>query len=187
MGAPWPCGVFMTRTKLLLMPPSDKAGADYIGTPDTTLAGSRNGITPLLLWNFISIRIRTIDSLTKLQQDIGLDLWVTRSPLSLAVLFKEPKYEIMRTFSLSGMTIYVNGVPRRYCHVMAALLFVKQLGIATIILILFAINAGVLCTLYNLVSDLSSLVQATGAMRVVVAAARVAAGEVVVGALVPIL
>ena len=37
--------------------------------------------------------------------------------LSLAVLFKEPKYEIMRTFSLSGMTIYVNRVPRRYCHV----------------------------------------------------------------------
>ena len=35
--------------------------------------------------------------------------------------------------------------------------------------------------------DLGSLVQAMGAMRVVVAAARVAAGEVVVGALVPIL
>ena len=39
----------------------------------------------------------------------------------------------------------------------------------------------------SLVSDLGSLVQAMGAMRVVVAAARVAAGEVVVGALVPIL
>ena len=38
-----------------------------------------------------------------------------------------------------------------------------------------------------LVSDLGSLVQAMVAMRVVVAAARVAAGEVVVGALVPIL
>ncbi|KAL5491686.1 hypothetical protein EMCRGX_G017018 [Ephydatia muelleri] len=38
-----------------------------------------------------------------------------------------------------------------------------------------------------LVSDLGSLVQAMRAMRVVVAAARVAAGEVVVGALVPIL
>eukprot|EP00731_Ephydatia_muelleri_P036521 Em0270g1a len=39
----------------------------------------------------------------------------------------------------------------------------------------------------NLVSDLGGLVQAMGAMRVVVAAARVAADEVVVGALVPIL
>eukprot|EP00731_Ephydatia_muelleri_P004532 Em0002g708a len=39
----------------------------------------------------------------------------------------------------------------------------------------------------NLVSDLGSLVQAMRAMRVVVAAARVAAGKVVVGALVPIL
>ncbi|KAL5518172.1 hypothetical protein EMCRGX_G003859 [Ephydatia muelleri] len=38
-----------------------------------------------------------------------------------------------------------------------------------------------------LVSDLGSLVQAMRAMRVVVAVARVAAGEVVVGALVPIL
>eukprot|EP00731_Ephydatia_muelleri_P007959 Em0004g297a len=39
----------------------------------------------------------------------------------------------------------------------------------------------------SLVSDLGYLVQAMRAMRVVVAAARVAAGEVVVGALVPIL
>ncbi|KAL5486683.1 hypothetical protein EMCRGX_G019194 [Ephydatia muelleri] len=39
----------------------------------------------------------------------------------------------------------------------------------------------------SLVSDLGGLVPAMGAMRVVVAAARVAAGEVVVGALVPIL
>eukprot|EP00731_Ephydatia_muelleri_P033291 Em0027g39a len=39
----------------------------------------------------------------------------------------------------------------------------------------------------NLVSDLGSLVPAMGAMWVVVAAARVAAGKVVVGALVPIL
>eukprot|EP00731_Ephydatia_muelleri_P032513 Em0024g57a len=40
---------------------------------------------------------------------------------------------------------------------------------------------------HSLVSDLGSLVVAMGAMRVVVAAAKVAAGEVVVGALVPIL
>ena len=39
----------------------------------------------------------------------------------------------------------------------------------------------------SLVSDFGSLVQALRAMRVVVAAARVAAGKVVVGALVPIL
>ena len=39
----------------------------------------------------------------------------------------------------------------------------------------------------NLVSDLGDLIPPMGAMWVVVAAARVAAGEVVVGALVPIL
>ena len=131
MGAPWPCGVCMTRTKLLLMPPSDKA--DYIGTPDTTLAGSRNGITPLLLWNFISThpyerQVKTVlrcmelaeytfQSLTKLQQDIGLRPLgdpLTAKPRRSVQGAKIRDYE---NLSLSGMTIYVNGVPRRYCHV----------------------------------------------------------------------
>ena len=131
MGAPWPCGIFMTKTKLVLKPQSSKA--DYIGTPDTTFAGSRNGTTPLLLWNYISThpyekQVKTVlrcmdlaeytyQSLVKLQKDIRLDIWVTRPPLSLAVWFKEPKQGIGWTFSLSGSTVHVRDVPRRYCHV----------------------------------------------------------------------
>ena len=131
MGAPWPCGIFMTRTKLVLTPSSHNA--DIIGTPDTTLAGSRNGTTPLLLWNYISThsyesQVKTVlrcmdlaeytyQSLSRLQKNIGLDLWVTRTPLSLAVWFREPKEEIRLTFSLGGSTVRVRGTPRRYCHV----------------------------------------------------------------------
>jgi len=39
--APWPIGIYMTKTGLQLLPPSDPA---YIGCPDTTFAGSRNGL-----------------------------------------------------------------------------------------------------------------------------------------------
>ena len=115
----------------MLKPHSNKA--DYIGTPDTTFAGSRNGTTPLLLWNYISThpyekQVKTVlrcmdiadytyQSLVQLQKDIGVNLWVTRTTLSLAVCFKAPKQEVELTFSLSSSTVHVSGIPRRYCHV----------------------------------------------------------------------
>eukprot|EP00250_Pteridium_aquilinum_P034422 c7556_g1_i1 orf=1-237(-) len=51
IGAPYPCGVFMTRTKYQMLPPTFP---EYIGTPDTTFAGSRNGLSPMFLWDYIA-------------------------------------------------------------------------------------------------------------------------------------
>ena len=45
-GAPWPCGLFMTKIKYQLTPPDDP---EYLGSPDSTFAGSRNGFTPVIL------------------------------------------------------------------------------------------------------------------------------------------
>ena len=42
IGAPWPCGVYLTRTRLMLKPPS-KLG--YIDSYDATFAGSRNALS----------------------------------------------------------------------------------------------------------------------------------------------
>lgn len=42
-GAPWPCGIYMTKVKYQISPPSQP---EYIGAPDTTFAGSRNGFSP---------------------------------------------------------------------------------------------------------------------------------------------
>jgi histidine decarboxylase len=50
-GAPWPCGIYMTLQKYQIEPPTP---VSYIGAPDTTLAGSRNGLSALLLWSRLS-------------------------------------------------------------------------------------------------------------------------------------
>lgn len=55
-GAPWPCGVFMTRTKYQLEPP---ANPHYLGSPDSTFAGSRNGFSAMILWDYIAKNSKT--------------------------------------------------------------------------------------------------------------------------------
>ena len=47
IGAPIPCGVVLTRR-----PHVERIGraVEYVGVHDTTLSGSRNGLTPLMLW-----------------------------------------------------------------------------------------------------------------------------------------
>src|SRR6185295_8013066 len=52
LGSPFPCGIVLTRRSL-----KDRIGqpVDYIGTPDTTLGGSRSGHAPLLLWYAVNV------------------------------------------------------------------------------------------------------------------------------------
>ena len=118
IGAPWPCGVYLTRAKLMLKPPS-KPG--YIASSDTTFAGSRNALSPLLIWSHISThdyeteakRLNkcfevveySIEKLKALEKklkpkDDGY-LLIKRSPLSLAVFFRKPNDKICKQFSIS--------------------------------------------------------------------------------------
>lgn len=130
IGAPWPCGVYMTKTKLQIDPPSKP---EYVKAPDTTFAGSRNGFSSLLLWNFIALnsydmqinRIVEAEGLAAevykrlhdLQAKLGKPLWVERTwPCTLAVRFRAPSEEIRAKYSLSSETLYVNGQRREYCH-----------------------------------------------------------------------
>ena len=70
-GAPWPCGVYMSRHKYQLYPPSSPM---YIGSMDSTLSGSRNAISPIVLWKHLctnsekSIEENTALCLTTAQQ-----------------------------------------------------------------------------------------------------------------------
>lgn len=132
MGTPWPCGVFMTRTGLQMIPPK---ASEYIGAADTTFAGSRNGFSALLMWDYLArhsydeqIRMaaecdRTAgyahDRLLALEGHLELDLWVARSPLALTVRFRRPSPEIVRKYSLSYETLQVNGETRPYVHLFA--------------------------------------------------------------------
>jgi len=113
-GTPWPTGIYMTRRRYLIKPPEDP---DYIGCADTTFAGSRNGLSPLLLWQYTAMLSYTdqrdmalrcqdtaayaVRELQAVATEKGIDLWVQRSPLALTMLFRQPNEQIVFDFSLS--------------------------------------------------------------------------------------
>lgn len=132
IGAPWPCGIYMTRRKYQLLPPDNP---EYIGALDSTFAGSRNGLSALILWNHLAktsyakqikkalhtqrIADYAYRRLKHLEKRLNKDLWVARSPLSLTVRFKQATLDIIFKYSLSGETFYVDGRKRAYNHIFA--------------------------------------------------------------------
>lgn len=135
-GCPMPSGIYMTRRKYQLLPPDDP---DIIGAPDTTFAGSRNAMAPVVLWQYYAntndsieiekaVRREKISSyaenrLKALDQDYqthGHNIWVARSPLSLAIIFRDPDSEdIVMKYSLAQEELEVIGEPqlRKYVHI----------------------------------------------------------------------
>jgi histidine decarboxylase len=132
-GTPWPTGIYMTKRKYLMKPPEDP---DYIGAPDTTFAGSRNGLSPLVFWWYTAVmsydaQVERIvhcqriaeyaeRKLRELSRALNFDLWVQRTPLSLSILFRKPNDRIAAKYSLS--TQYVPSpdhptVLRNYAHI----------------------------------------------------------------------
>jgi histidine decarboxylase len=134
IGAPWPCGIFMTKVKYQLRPPDDPA---YIGSPDTTFAGSRNGFSPVILWQYLAqnsydqqiSRARAAQRLThyleqqlhQLSKKINKDLYVARTPLALTVRFRRPNDKIIDKWSLSAESLLMEPhnpeSQRDYVHV----------------------------------------------------------------------
>ncbi|HDY7884863.1 pyridoxal-dependent decarboxylase [Vibrio vulnificus] len=122
-GAPWPTGVYMTKHQFMVSPPDNPA---YIGSPDTTFAGSRSGISPLILWDYfakhsyekqIELAIKgqkmaqyayeKLQEVANYWEDKGADigvpkgLWLQRTPLSLSLIFCQPKDDIIFKYSLA--------------------------------------------------------------------------------------
>ena len=130
-GAPWPTGIYMTKTGLQLWPPSSPG---YIGSPDTTFAGSRNGCSAIVLWTYIStysyeksvekllrclaLTEGLLEDMKKLEKDLKMDLWIDHSPLALTVRFKKPRDDIVYKYTLANETVSLpNGKQRTYTHV----------------------------------------------------------------------
>ncbi|MEV5874838.1 histidine decarboxylase [Streptomyces sp. NPDC052101] len=134
-GAPWPCGIYMTKVKYQLEPP---AQPQYIGAPDTTFAGSRNGFSPLVLWDHLARhsyqdqvnKIRKAQELAalleerlrKLELNNGLEVWTARTDGAITVRFRKPSPELVAKWSLSSEDVAVPDedggfVLRRYVHV----------------------------------------------------------------------
>ncbi|MFD0350649.1 hypothetical protein ACFQ0M_40795 [Kitasatospora aburaviensis] len=133
-GAPWPCGIYMTKVKYQISPPSQP---DYIGAPDTTFAGSRNGFSPLVLWDHLSRhsyqdqvdRIRGAqelagyleDRLQAMERELGVELWPARTPGAVTVRFRQPSPELVAKWSLSSQDVLMvpgdESTRRSYVHV----------------------------------------------------------------------
>ncbi|KAG6555405.1 hypothetical protein Mapa_002632 [Marchantia paleacea] len=125
IGCPVPTGVYMTKSKYQLKPPEKP---EYIGTPDTTFAGSRSGLASVFLWDYLSrhsyndlmvkaiyteaISSRLYQKLLELNEKVerselhpnlptAQTLWVHHSDLSLGVVFRRPRDDIVEKYSLS--------------------------------------------------------------------------------------
>ncbi len=113
--APAPTGVYMTKNKYLITP---VATPDYLGSADTTFAGSRSGLSAMILWNLIAkegipgmvdrakktmeLCSYTYDKFNELQKKLGeFDIWLKRAPHGgTSFIFRKPINDIMFKYSL---------------------------------------------------------------------------------------
>jgi len=108
LGSPMPCGVVLAKKRNVQR---IARSIDYIGSLDTTISGSRNGFTPLLLW----YRLKTLgsDGLRKRTQhaldlaeyaerrlrQAGIQAW--RNPCAITVVFPTAPAELREKWQLA--------------------------------------------------------------------------------------
>ncbi|HEU4424819.1 MAG TPA: histidine decarboxylase [Pilimelia sp.] len=108
IGVPFPCGVVITRQSLTI---ETARPAEYTGSPDTTLGGSRSGHAALILWYALrkygmeGLRKRAAHSrelaeyTVRRLNDIGWDAW--RNPLAFTVVLRTPPPEVNARWTLA--------------------------------------------------------------------------------------
>ena len=108
IGAPLPCGVVLTKR-----PYVDRVGraVEYVGVNDTTLSGSRNGLTPLMLWyalnrygddGFRQLVAGMLDTAEYAVQQFnrhGIKAWRNRN--SVTVVFPRPPQHVFRKWQIA--------------------------------------------------------------------------------------
>lgn len=108
IGSPIPCGIVLAQKKNV-----DRIARsiEYVGSLDTTLSGSRNSITPLLLWYALKIVkeagfrkivqacFKTADYAIEQLSAIGIPAWRNRN--SFTVVFKRPPKAIIEKWQLA--------------------------------------------------------------------------------------
>lgn len=113
-GAPFASGIYMSKEKFRMRPATLPA---YIDSPDTTLCGSRNGLSALVLWSAIitvppymqaeiaatcmQLATYACEQLETVKTSHPL-FHVEKGPQSLVVLFSRPNDDIFNKFQLSG-------------------------------------------------------------------------------------
>jgi histidine decarboxylase len=108
IGSPIPCGIVLARRTHV-----DRVarGVEYVGCMDTTIAGSRNAITPLILWSAIQrwgedgFRRRVAASLAMAEYavqrlaSLGVPAW--RHANSLTVVFPNPGPNVISRWQIA--------------------------------------------------------------------------------------
>jgi len=108
IGSPMPCGVVLARRSHV-----DRVArsVEYVGCMDTTIAGSRNGFSPLILWSALQrrgeagLRQRAADCFALADyaisqfQAAGLNAWRHRN--SVTVVFPRPGPEVLARWQIA--------------------------------------------------------------------------------------
>jgi histidine decarboxylase len=109
IGSPIPCGIVLTKRQHRNRVANS---ISYVDTIDTTITGSRNGLTPLFIWDFILKngvngfvnRAKNCQDLadytTNQLNEIGIKGW--RNKGALTVVFPKPSIEIINKFQLAS-------------------------------------------------------------------------------------
>lgn len=109
-GAPWPCGIYMTKNKFLI----SNDVPSYVGSMDSTLAGSRNSFSAMIMWDYLSKtsyakQSREIQTALALVERVYNQLSqiykpgeVKKVPGSVMIRFPKPNIEIVKKYALSS-------------------------------------------------------------------------------------
>lgn len=113
IGCPIPCGIVLARKRYV-----DRIARSiaYIGSLDTTISGSRNGLTPLMLWQRLTElgrdgmadRVRhsleLADWAEKRFREEGIETW--RHENAFTLVFPKPSDSIVQRFQLASEAGY---------------------------------------------------------------------------------
>ena len=108
IGVPLPCGIVLTRKHLVEIL---GRAVELVGVNDTTLSGSRNGLTPLMLWYAINRygehewretvggMLNVADCAVKRFNEHGINAWRHRN--SPIVVFDRPSQEVFDRWQIA--------------------------------------------------------------------------------------
>ena len=108
IGAPLPCGIVLTRKHLVQ---TLGRAVELVGVNDTTLSGSRNGLTPLMLWYAINRygehewtetvggMLNVAEYAVKRFNEHGINAWRHRN--SPTVVFDRPSQEVFDQWQIA--------------------------------------------------------------------------------------
>jgi histidine decarboxylase len=109
VGSPMPCGVVLAKKNNV-----DRIArsVEYVGTLDTTISGSRNGLSPLFLWSairklgrsgFRDMVVRCLnmaDYAIERFSEEGIDAW--RNNNSVTVVFPRPAPSVLKKWQIAA-------------------------------------------------------------------------------------